>query len=305
MATQELTAPLAALHAVEAKVDYFYPKRRVKWGPIIRHAILLLFVIIVLAPLVWVALLSLKSFPDAVQRWIWPNHFYSPLFGHYTFSWDHVPTLKTNFLNSVIVTAGTIVCATIASVLGGYALVHLHTPAKKVVLALLVASMFFPTRVTALVGLFQVQEKLHLINVTWGLILPYTALSVAISTFIMRGVFETVPTEIIHSAHIDGASSMRTLLEIVLPLVRNGIVVVIIVNFVAAWGEYLLALTLMNDQSHRTLPVVIANATGGMGAWKWPNVAAVYVMAVIPGLVAFGISQRWYMKGLQEGAMKA
>jgi len=87
--------------------------------------------------------------------------------------------------------------------------------------------------------------------------------------------------------------------------VRNGIVVVIIVNFVAAWGEYLLALTLMNDQSHRTLPVVIVQAGGGMGAWKWPRLASVYVMAIIPGLAAFGISQRWYMKGLQEGAMKA
>lgn len=304
MATHEMSAPVARPASV-ARVDYDHPKRRVKWGPIVRHAVLLLFVVVVLAPLLWVVLLSIKSFPDAVQRWIWPNQFYSPLLGHYSFSWDHVPTLRTNFLNSVIVTAGTIVCATIASVLAGYALVHLQTPAKRVVLALLVASMFFPTRVTALVGIFQVQDKLGLVNNTWGLILPYTALSVAISTFIMRGVFETVPTEIIHSAHIDGASSMRTLLEIVLPLVRNGIVVVIIVNFVAAWGEYLLALTLMNDQSHRTLPVVIANATGGMGAWKWPNVAAVYVMAVLPGLIAFGISQRWYMKGLQEGAMKA
>lgn len=304
MATREMSAPLAR-PATAARADYYYPKRRVKWGPVVRHAVLLLFVAIVLAPLFWVILLSLKSFPDAVHNYIWPNNFVSPLWDHYTFSWDRIPTLRTNFLNSVIVTFGTIICATVASVLAGYALVHLQTPAKRVVLALLVASMFFPTRVTALVGIFQVQDKLGLINNTWGLILPYTALSVAISTFIMRGVFETVPTEIIHSAHIDGASSMRTLLEIVLPLVRNGIVVVIIVNFVAAWGEYLLALTLMNDQSHRTLPVVIANATGGMGAWKWPNVAAVYIMAVIPGLVAFGISQRWYMKGLQEGAMKA
>jgi ABC-type glycerol-3-phosphate transport system permease component len=304
MATHEMSAPIARPTSV-AKVDYYHPKRRVKWGPIVRHTVLMLFVLVVLAPLFWVVLLSIKSFPDAVQRWIWPNQFYKPLLGHYSFSWDHVPTLRRNFLNSVIVTLGTIVCATVASVLAGYALVHLHTPAKRIVTALLVASMFFPTRVTALVGIFQVQDKLGLVNNTWGLILPYTALSVAISTFIMRGVFETVPTEIIHSAHIDGASSMRTLLQIVLPLVRNGIVVVIIVNFVAAWGEYLLALTLMNDQSHRTLPVVIANATGGMGAWKWPNVAAVYVMAVVPGLVAFGISQRWYMKGLQEGAMKA
>ena len=241
----------------------------------------------------------------SVQGYDWPRHFAIPFWVHYKFAWRQVPDLRKIFTNSVEVTLGTIFCATIASMLGGYALVHLATPAKRVVTALLVASMFFPTRVAALVGIFQVQDKLGLVNNTWGLILPYTALSVAISTFIMRGVFETVPTEIIHSAHIDGANSMRTLLEIVLPLVRNGIVVVIIVNFVAAWGEYLLALTLMNDQSHRTLPVVIANATGGMGAWKWPNVAAVYVMAVVPGLVAFGISRRWYMKGLQEGAMKA
>ena len=73
----------------------------------------------------------------------------------------------------------------------------------------------------------------------------------------------------------------------------------------AAWGEYLLALTLMNDQSHRTLPVVIANATGGPGAWGWPSIAAVYVIAIIPGMAAFGLSQRWYLAGLQEGAVKA
>ena len=89
-----------------------------------------------------------------------------------------------------------------------------------------------------------------------------------------------------------------------LPLVRNGVVVVIIVNFVSAWGEYLLASTLMADQDTRTLPVVLASAAGGMGAWAWPRIAAVYVMTIIPALLAFGIAQRWYMKGLQEGALK-
>jgi ABC-type glycerol-3-phosphate transport system permease component len=305
MTTPDLAARPFASTARAVATDFHHPKRRVKWGPIFRHTILLFFVAVVTLPLCWVLLLSVKSLPDSVHRYLWPKVFAAPFWMHYKFAWRQVPDLGKIFTNSVEVTLGTIVCATVASVLAGYALVHLHTPAKRIVTALLVASMFFPTRVTALVGIFQVQDKLGLINNTWGLILPYTALSVAISTFIMRGVFETVPTEIIHSAHIDGASSMRTLLQIVLPLVRNGIVVVIIVNFVAAWGEYLLALTMMNDQSHRTLPVVIANATGGMGAWKWPNVAAVYVMAVVPGLVAFGISQRWYMKGLQEGAMKA
>jgi ABC-type glycerol-3-phosphate transport system permease component len=135
--------------------------------------------------------------------------------------------------------------------------------------------------------------------------LPYAALSIAISVFIMRGMFETIPRDLPDAARIDGAGPVRMLLEIMLPLVSNGIVVVIIVNFVAAWGEYLLAVSLMNDQSARTLPVVLATASGGMGAWAWPRLAAVYVMAITPGLIAFGIAQRWYMKGLQEGALKA
>ena len=85
---------------------------------------------------------------------------------------------------------------------------------------------------------------------------------------------------------------------------RNGVVVVIIVNFVSAWGEYLLASTLIADQSARTMPVVLATAAGGMGAWIWPRLAAVYVMTIIPALLAFAFAQRWYMNGLQEGALK-
>jgi ABC-type glycerol-3-phosphate transport system permease component len=95
--------------------------------------------------------------------------------------------LPTNFLNSVAVTAGTVILTTIAAVLAGFALVHLRTPGKAVIVALLVASLFFPTRVTALIAIWDIQRRLGLINVTWGLILPYAALSIAISVFIMRG----------------------------------------------------------------------------------------------------------------------
>ncbi|MDQ3044499.1 MAG: ABC transporter permease subunit, partial [Chloroflexota bacterium] len=114
----------------------------------------------------------------------------------------------------------------------------------------------------------------------------------------------TIPKDLPDAARIDGAGPVRMLFGIMLPLVSNGIVVVIIVNFVTAWGEYLLAATLMYDEDTRTLPVVLAKASGGMGAWVWPRLAAVYVMAITPGLLAFGIAQRWYMKGLQEGALK-
>jgi multiple sugar transport system permease protein len=102
----------------------------------------------------------------------------------------------------------------------------------------------------------------------------------------------------------DGASSWRILTRVMLPLVRNGVVVVLITNFIAAWGEWLLANILTNDQDKRTFPVVIAGAFGGMGQWQWPNIAAVYIVGIMPGLIIFALTQRWYTKGLQEGALK-
>lgn len=304
MAVRELSAPPVAGHRPLADLEVWQPKRGIRWGLIARHAVLITFCAIVLLPLFWILLMSIKSVPDGVQRYIWPQNFIKPLYTHYQWVWEKRPDVKKNFWNSVEVTLGTVALSTVTAVLAGYALVHLRTPGAKIIVMFLVASTFFPTRVTALIGIYNVQNDLGLINKTWGLMLPYTALSTAISIFIMRGVFETIPKDIVDSSRIDGASSFRTLLGIMLPLVVNGIVVVVIVNFVAAWGEYLLAQTLMNDAKNKTLPVFIANAGGGLGAWFWPRLAALYILAITPGLVVFGIAQRWYMKGLQEGALK-
>ncbi|MGH2617997.1 MAG: carbohydrate ABC transporter permease [Thermomicrobiales bacterium] len=304
MTSGEMTAGQIGTMSQDA-ADVWHPKRRIKWGTIGRHAFLIVLCLWVLLPLAWVLLLSVKSLPDGTQRYLWPENFADPIFTHYRFVIEKGQAAVISFKNSVLVTALTVVASTVTAVLAGYALVHLKTPFRAVVTALLVASLFFPTRVTALLGIYNIQASLGLINVTWSLMLPYTALTVAISVFIMRGVFETVPKELVDSARIDGANSFRILGGIMLPLVRNGIVVVIIVNFVAAWGEFLLALTLMNDAAKRTLPVFIATSSGGVGALLWPRVAALYIIAILPALITFAIAQRWFMKGLQEGALKA
>jgi ABC-type glycerol-3-phosphate transport system permease component len=276
-------------------------KRRRPWGTYARHVIVFSCVATILFPILWVVLLSIKSRRDSAKNYIWPNEFN---FSHYKYVLTQHTDIPQNLLNSAIVTIGTVVVTTICAVLAGYALVHLRMPGRKVVLALFVSSMFFPTRVTALISIWQIQRSLGLYNVTWGLILPYVTLGLALSVFIMRGMFESVPKEIADAARIDGAGTWGLLFKILLPLVRNGVVVVIIVNFVSAWGEYLLASTLIADKSARTIPVVLATSAGGMGAWIWPRLAAVYVITITPALLAFAIAQRWYMKGLQEGAMK-
>jgi ABC-type glycerol-3-phosphate transport system permease component len=278
------------------------PRRlRIPWGEIVKHGILLCACAVILFPLFWVLLLSVKSLPDAYTNRIWPHDFD---FSSYHRALTAIDTLPQNFRNSIVVTLATMVITTTCAILAGYALVHLRTPGKGLVLAILVASLFVPSRVTGLISIWEIQDRLGLINSTWGLILPYQTLALGVSVFIMRGVFETIPRELAESARVDGAGSFLILRRIMLPLVRNGVIVVVITNFIAAWGEWLLANTLTNDQDKRTLTVVLAAANAGFGQWQWPDIAAMYVIAILPGLLAFAFAQRWYMRGLQEGALK-
>ncbi len=268
---------------------------------IVRHAVIWLFIAIILLPLAWVLLMSIKSLPDAMQGAIWPARFD---FTHYNYVFQKIDTLPVNLFNSIYVTAGTVLVTTVCAVLAGFALVHLRPWGGAFIVAMLLASLYFPIRVVSLISVYEIQSFLGLINSTSGLILPYVTLNLAISVLIMRSVFQLVPHELIEAAKIDGCGPWRTLLLIGVPMARNGLVVVFIVNFVTAWGEFLLCTTLTNDQTARTMPVVLAAAQGGLGQWAWPRLAAVYVIVVTPGILAFTFAQRLFFKGLAEGVLK-
>ena len=268
---------------------------------IIRHGVINFFLLIILAPLAWVLILSVKSMPDSMRGQIWPRNFD---FTHYSFVFERIETLPGNLFNSIYVTAATVLITTACAVLAGFALVHMRSRGKAIVFVVLLASLYFPTRVVAIISIYEIQDWMGLINSTSGLILPYITLNLAISVLIMRAVFQLVPHQVIESARLDGAGVWQTLWHIGLPLARNGLVVIFIINFVTAWGEFLLGSTLINDQESRTMPVVLAAAQGGMGQWAWPRIAAVYVLVVTPGLVAFTFAQKLFFKGLSEGVVK-
>jgi ABC-type glycerol-3-phosphate transport system permease component len=276
------------------------PRRsRVPWGAVGRHTVLLLLCFWVLFPLIIVVINSVESRVESVQRNIWPREFVSPIWARYEWVWRDF-TLDNIFFrvywNSLFVTALTVTFGTVAAILAGYALSHLATPGKSLIMLVFVASLFFPVQVTSMMGIFQLHWDLGLIDETWALMLPYVAASIAISIFIMRAVFQMISPELPDSARIDGASSLRILVQIMLPLVRNGIVVVVVINFMYAWSEYVLASVLMNDQVSRTLAVSL----GGIG----PGASAAFIVALVPGILVLGIAQRWYTKALQDGALK-
>jgi ABC-type glycerol-3-phosphate transport system permease component len=276
-------------------------RRRLQLGPILKHGVINFFMLIILLPVLWVLLLSVKSLPDSYSTKFWPKQFD---FTHYGFVLSQIQTLPQNLFNSVFVTMATVLITTLCAILGGYALVHVRLPARAALVWLLVASLFFPTRLLSLISIYEIQRQLGLLNTVVGLVFPYVTLNLAISILIMRGIFEQLPHELVEASRIDGCGPWRTLILVLAPLLLNGVVVVSMVNFVSAWGEYLLAVTLTNDQSVRTLPVVLASAHSGMGQWAYPRIAAVYMITITPGILIFAMLQRLYFKGLTEGALK-
>jgi len=291
--------------AANATLDQAIPRPAgsgVDRASVIRHGVILFFCAVIILPLLWVLLLSIKSLPDSMRGNLWPRNFD---FTHYAYVIAKIETLPINLFNSIYVTGFTVIITCFCAVLAGYALVHLKFGGKAWIIAMLIASLYFPTRVVSIITIYEIQSNLGLINSTSGLILPYITLSLAVSILIMRSVFQLVPTELFDAAKIDGAGPWKCLWMVGIPLVRNGLVVIIIVNFVTAWGEYLLCSTLTNDQSARTVPVMLAHAAGGLGQWAWPRIAAVYVIVTAPGLIAFAFAQKLFFKGLMEGGLKS
>src|SRR5688572_14882354 len=133
MATNELSA--GRITTSKGAEQVWHPKRGIRWGTVARHAFLIACCVGILLPLFWVVLLSLKSLPDGYQRYIWPHNFMEPLFGHYDWVLTQRRDVIVNFRNSVMVTTGTVILATITAVLAGYALVHLRTPGRKIIMA--------------------------------------------------------------------------------------------------------------------------------------------------------------------------
>jgi ABC-type glycerol-3-phosphate transport system permease component len=294
--TREVSLPLSTSRVLPAR-------RRVRPGTVARHATLIVFCAVAMTPVIWVFCMSLKSVAEAYRTPLtfFPTH---PTPGAYGYAFANIPSLPRYFLNSVIVTTGGLIGVMVVSSLAGFALVWLNFQGRRVILTLMVASLFFPTQITSLIGIYQVTADLNLLDNVLGLILPYIAINLVVSTFIMTGVFRAIPKELLEAARADGCSVLRTFWQITLPLCVNGLIVVGMLNFIAMWGEFLLAYTLTSTPAARTLTVGMAEATAGTGVWEWPRIAAVYSVMIIPPIILFITLQKWFMKGITEGALR-
>ncbi len=271
-------------------------------GRVATHGYLVLLVLFVALPLLWVLMLSVKTLPDAYTNQIIPR--FGLTLEHYWQTWGAIGSLRRNFLNSAIVAVGSISLTVAAAGLLAYAVVHLRFRAKAVVIVTAFAALLIPVRVSGIIGVWAVQRQLDLLDSVLGLIPPYSTFGLAVGFFIMKSTFELIPKELMEAAEVDGASPLWRFWHVGVPLARNGLIVAGLTQFILSWGDYLLAVTLTTSRESRTLPVLLATATGGMGAWNWPSISAVFVMASLPVLIVFIFVYRRFMQGVLEGGLR-
>ncbi|MFO0730892.1 MAG: carbohydrate ABC transporter permease [Nitrospiraceae bacterium] len=252
-----------------------------------------------LLPFLWFVSASFKSQAEieaAPPTW-WPSGslgFYrSALIDHHLL--DYVA-------NSAIVAGSTTLLALAIGIPAAYVLARLPLPGKGAIMALLLCISMFPQMAIA-APLWRLLDSIGGLNRHWGVILPYTALTLPLAIWILASFFRELPAELEDAARVDGCGPWTTLWRIMLPLASPGIFTAAILILIYAWNEFFFALLILTQPERQTLPVGIALFQGEF-TMPWGELAAASVVATLPLILVVLLCKRWIISGLSAGAVK-
>ncbi len=274
-------------------------KRRVTPWAIARHAILVGICLLALYPLIFVLLTALKTqsgYADDPMGLPWPvtfDNFGEALRGGEFFRW---------FRNSFILTVGSVALATATAALASFAIARMRFRGQHILLSANVALMIVPP-VVMLLPLFILFVDLSLVSTYQGVILIYAGLTAPFSVYLLTTFFRTVPNEILESALADGASHLRILLQIVLPMSAPALVTLIVVYSLWVWNELLIALVFLPDDELKTLMVGITVFRSRYNL-DIPITMAGMLLSSLPMIALYVFGQRYFIRGLIAGAVK-
>ncbi|MCX6088885.1 MAG: carbohydrate ABC transporter permease [Candidatus Atribacteria bacterium] len=173
---------------------------------------------------------------------------------------------------------------------------------KNDLMFLILSTRFLPP-ITAVLPLYILYRNYQLLDSLLGLSLIYAAISIPLTSWVLKTYFDEIPRELEESYMLDGHSRLKTFFRIVMPLSAPGIVSVSLLSIVGSWGEFLFALVLTSTQSAKTIPVGVAELSGDIGI-LWQEICVFGVFALIPVVVFMIAIQRNLIRGLTMGALK-
>jgi trehalose/maltose transport system permease protein len=255
-----------------------------------------------LFPFYWAVMSSLTPSNDLFKSPV-PLFPTSLTLDHYEVVFQDSSFLRA-ILNSAIVSTSVVLLALLLGTLGAYALGRLHFRGRTVILYLILSMTMFPA-IAILGSLFQMMKDFNAYNTLWGLVIVYLTFTLPFTVWVLTNFFRAMPAELEQAALVDGATPMRALKDVLLPLAVPGMVTTALLAFISAWSEFLFARTFTLTESAVTVQVAISQFTGNQ-PFEEPFAVrmAAAVVVTIPLLVGVLLVQRRIIAGLTAGAVK-
>lgn len=259
-----------------------------------------LFAAVALFPLLYMISLSFQPTQDILQSHptLIPSH---PTTANYVAAWSE-NSFGSYFLNSALVALGTVVLTVVFASLAAFAFARYQFRFKEIIFYLFLASLAVPS-VDLVIPQYILMARLHLTNSLPGLVLIYSSENLPFSIFLLRGFFEAIPRELEESFRLEGASTLRVLTRLIAPLSIPALAIVAVFTFNFAWEEFVVALTMINSPSHWTLPIALSFFIGEHTT-QWGPLFAGSMIATVPSIVVYLVSQRWFRRGVSVGGLR-
>ena len=277
-------------------------KRRVKQalGWIAFYILLAIILVYTVFPFYWAIVSSLRSGQDLFSTDLIPA---SPAWGNYLAVFREQP-FGRNILNSLFVAISTVVLSLSLAVAAAYALGRIQFRGRTLLLVTILGVSMFP-QIAVLSGMFELVTWLGIYNNLLALTLSYMIFTLPFTVWVLTTFMRDLPKEIEEAAIVDGATPFTIVTKVFLPLMGPALATTGLLAFIAAWNEFLFALTFTLSTEMRTVPVAIALISGASAhELPWGNIMAASVIVTVPLIVLVLIFQRRIVSGLTAGAVK-
>lgn len=271
---------------------------KLKIGRVLISLVLFIYVAVILYPLFWMLMSSLKGYNEIYSNvWDLPQNW---LFSNYVTAWQK--GISDYFLNSLIVTGTTIVLVAVVASLCAYGLSRYHFKGKTFVFLLCAGGMMINPQV-CLVPLYRLLQGLGVHNTLFALILLYVAFRLSLSVLLLRSYFLGIPEDLVEAAQIDGCSSWGIYARIYMPLARPILLTTAMLTAYYAWNEFLFAIIFIDSNKYKTIPSGLMNFRDALQT-DWGVLLAGMVISTLPMIIMLVSLQKHLVRGMAEGAAK-
>lgn len=269
------------------------------WLPYLGIALIIIYCLL---PFYWMVVSSLRRPTDLFETTAIPTPFSVQ---NFTDAFDAKNNFTRALLNSIFVAGTVTVLTLVIGTFAAYALARLNFRGKNLALSIIIATSMFPG-IAMVIPLFKLFTDIEWINTYQALILPAMSFALPLAVWNLTAFFRQMPAELEQAATVDGCTQGQAFRKVILPLAAPGVFTTAIIVFVAAWNEYIIALTMTNKADYRTATVAVTFFTGTTGRdIPFGSIMAAGVILTVPLLIMVLVFQRRIVAGLTAGGVKS